>query len=221
MASKKTNGSIGIIGLGKFGLSLVKELKDSGKSLICIDKDENKVKKVLDIAEEAFVSEEISVKTLEDTGFKECDTIVVCIGEHLDTAIFATLNALNLGVRKVIAISNTEEQGIVLEKLGAEVIYPYKDSANRLAKKILNNNFLDFISLSDDVEIIEVKIPKSYIGKSILEIDIRKKYGINIIAIETSGRIITRIEPTYKLTKEDALVVIGEKTQIQKFEKKI
>lgn len=219
MASKK--GSIGIIGLGKFGLSLVKELKDSGKSLICIDKDENKVKKVLDIADEAFVSEEISVKTLEDTGFKECDTIVVCIGEHLDTAIFATLNALNLGVNKVIAISNTEEQGIVLEKLGAEVIYPYKDSANRLAKKILNNNFLDFISLSDDVEIIEVKIPKSYIGKSILEIDIRKKYGINIIAIETSGRIITRIEPTYKLTKEDALVVIGEKTQIQKFEKRI
>lgn len=219
MASKK--GSIGIIGLGKFGLSLVKELKDSGKSLICIDKDENKVKKVLDIADEAFVSEEISVKTLEDTGFKECDTIVVCIGEHLDTAIFATLNALNLGVNKVIAISNTEEQGIVLEKLGAEVIYPYKDSANRLAKKILNNNFLDFISLSDDVEIIEVKIPKSYIGKSILEIDIRKKYGINIIAIETSGRIITRIEPTYKLTKEDALVVIGEKAQIQKFEKRI
>ncbi len=222
MAIKKKNkGCIGIIGLGKFGYSLVGQLKGSGKSVICIDKDENKVKKVLDIVDAAFVCEEISLKTLEDLGFKECDTIVVCIGEHLDVAIFATLNSLNLGVNNVIAISNTQEQGIVLEKLGAEVVYPYKDSADRLAKKILNNNFLDFISLSDDVEIIQVKIPKSYIGKSILEIDIRKKYGINIIAIETNGRIITRIEPTYKLTEQDALVVIGEKDQILKFEKKL
>ena len=138
----------------------------------------------------------------------------------MDTAIFATLNALSLGVNKVIAMSNTEEMGLVLEKLGAEVIYPYKDSADRLAKRILSNNVLDFISLNDEVEICEVKIPKSYIGTSIKDTDIRKKYGINIIAIEQDDKIITRIEPDYILKDTDTLVVLGEKKFLRKFEGK-
>ena len=130
----KKSSSIGIIGLGKFGMCLANELVLSGKEIVCIDKD-------------AFVCEEITKANLEETGFKECSAIVICIGEHMDTAIFATLNALSLGANKVIAMSNTEEMGLVLEKLGAEVIYPYKDSADRLAKRILSNNVLDLMKL--------------------------------------------------------------------------
>ncbi len=212
-------GSIGIIGLGKFGLYLANELSKTGKSLICIDKDENKVKKVLDIVDAAFVSEDLSLKTLEETGFKECDTIIITISEHLDVAIFATLNCINLNVNKVITLSNSEEQGIVLEKLGAEVIYPYKDSVNYLVKKISNNNFLDFIALSDDVEIVEIKIPHSFIGKSLIESDIRHDYGLNVIAIEKNKNIITNINPNYIFEKEDAIVVIGQKSDLTKFQK--
>lgn len=218
MAKKKQ--TVGIIGLGKFGMCLANELVQNGKNIVCIDKDESKVKKVLEICDYAFVSEDLSKSTLEETGFKECDVIVTCIGEHMDTAIFATLNALSLGVSKVIALSNTDEQGLVLEKLGAEVIYPYKDSADRLAKRILSNNVVDFIALNDEIEICEVKIPKKYIGIPIKDTDIRKKYGINIIAIETGGKITTLIEPTYILTEDDALVVLGEKKNLRKFENK-
>ncbi len=214
------NETIGIIGLGKFGMCLANELVHFGKEIICIDKDELKVQNALDFCQYAFVSEDLSTKTLEETGFKECDTIVVCIGEHMDTAIFATLNALNLGVKKVIAMSNTEEMGLVLEKLGAEVIYPYKDSADRLAKRILSNNVMDFISLNDEIEISEVKIPKEYIGKAIIDTDIRKKYGLNIIAIEQGDKIETRIDPQYVLKETDMLVVLGEKTFLRKFESK-
>lgn len=216
----KIKSSIGIIGLGKFGSYIAQELGKNGKSIVCIDRDENKVKKILPYSDAAYVSEDLSIKTLEDTGFKECDYILICISEHLDTAIFATLNALNLGVEKVISIANSEEQGLVLEKLGAEVIYPYKDSADRLVKKILNNNFLDYIALNDDVEIIEVKVPKSLIGTSVIESDIRQKYGINIIAIESEDKITTRIDPNYKFNKEDALVVIGDTDQLKKFQNK-
>ncbi len=212
-------GSIGIIGLGKFGLYLANELSKTGKSLICIDKDENKVKKVLDFVDAAFVSEDLSIKTLEETGFKECDTIIITISEHLDVAIFATLNCINLNVNKVIALSNSEEQGIVLEKLGAEVIYPYKDSVNYLVKKISNNNFLDFIALSDDVEIVQIKIPRSFVGKSLIESDIRHAYELNVIAIEKNKNIITNINPNYIFEKDDAIVVIGQKDALTKFQK--
>ncbi len=215
---KLNNENIGIIGLGKYGLYLAKELSKTGKSLLCIDKDENKVKKVVDFAEASFVTEDLTTKTLEDTGFKECNTIIICISEHLDTAIFATLNCINLGVNKVITLSNSEEQGIVLEKLGAEVIYPYKDSVNYLVKKIANTNFLDFLALSDDVEILEVRVPKFLIGKSLIESDLRKKYELNLIAIEKNKKIITNINPNYIFEKEDAIVLIGEKKALINFQ---
>lgn len=218
MKSKKA--TIGIIGLGKFGMCLANELVQSGKNIVCIDKEEIKVKKALEFCDYAFVSEDLSKSTLEETGFKECETIVVCIGEHMDTAIFATLNALALGVNKVIAMSNTEEQGLVLEKLGAEVIYPYKDSSDKLAKRILSNNVLDFISLNDEVEILEVKVPSKYIGKSILDTNIRQNYGLNIIALERADvdKIETRIDPQYIFKEGDCIVVIGEKKALRKFE---
>jgi len=212
------NKLIGIIGLGKFGNYLANELVKNNRKIICIDKDESKVKKVLGISEACFVSDDISTKTLEETGFKGCDAIIICISEHMDVAIFATLNSLALGVEKVIALSNSEEQGIVLEKLGAEVIYPYKDSADRLVKKIANNNFLDYISLNDDVEIVEVKVPKRYVGVTIIDSDIRQKFGLNIIAIDTDGIISTNINPSYILKEEDCLVFIGDKAALKKFQ---
>ncbi|MDY2727744.1 MAG: TrkA family potassium uptake protein [Candidatus Onthovivens sp.] len=218
MAKKKK--TIGIIGLGKFGMCLAQELVESGKSIVCIDKDEKKIKKVLEICDYAFVNEDLSKKTLEETGFKECDVIVVCIAEHMDTAILATINALSLESGKVMALSNTEEQGIILEKLGAEVIYPYRDSADRLVKKIVSNNLVDFIALNDEVEICETKVPKKYIGEALKDTDIRGKFGINIIAIETNGKINTRFAPSYVLTKDDTLVVLGEKKMLRKFEDK-
>lgn len=215
---KSKTGSIGIIGLGKFGMYLANELIKANREIICVDKDDLKVQKALDFCQYAFVSEDLSTKTLQELGFKECDIIVVCIGEHMDTAIFATLNALNLGVRKVIAMSNTEEQGVVLEKLGAEVIYPYKDSSDKLAKKILTNDVMEFISLNDEIEITEVKIPKSLINKTVLESNIRQKFFLNIIAIEQKDKIITNINPHYVLQEDDKLVVIGQKKDVRKFE---
>jgi len=214
----KGKATIGIIGLGKFGMRLAFQLTQSGKKIVCIDKEEIKVKKALDFCDYAFVSEDLSRDTLEETGFKECQTIVVCIGERMDTAILATLNALSLGVDKVIAMSNSEEQGLVLEKLGAEVIYPYIDSSDKLAKRILSNKVLDFISLSDNVEILEVKIPKKYIGISLIQTNIRKEYGLNIIAIEHDNKIETNIDPNYVFFANDCIVVIGETKNLKKFE---
>ncbi len=211
--------TIGIIGLGRFGMSLAIELASSGKSVICIDQDEKKVKEVLNYTDYAYVTEDLTKETLEDMGFKECDTIVVCIGEKIDVSILTTLNAISLGVRKVIAKAGSEEQGRVLERLGAEVIYPDKDSADRLAKKILSNNILDFITLNEGIEIVEITIPKRYIGVRIADSDIRKKYHLNIVAIERDEQIEINISPNLEFKENDAIVVVGKTDDIANFEK--
>ena len=211
--------TIGIIGLGRFGMSLAIELSSKGKNVICLDKDEKKVKEVLNYTDYAYVSEDLSKETLEELGFKECDTIVVCIGEKSDISILTTLNAISLGVEKVIAKAGNEDQGKVLERLGAEVVYPDKDSADRLAKKILSHNILDFISLNENIEIVEIAIPKRYIGVKILDSDIRKKYNLNIVAIERDDNIDINISPNHVFKENDAIVVVGNTNNIAEFEK--
>ena len=211
--------TIGIIGLGRFGMSLAIELSSKGRNVICLDKDEKKVKEVLNYTDYAYVSEDLSKETLEELGFKECDTIVVCIGEKSDISILTTLNAISLGVEKVIAKAGNEDQGKVLERLGAEVVYPDKDSADRLAKKILSHNILDFISLNENIEIVEIAIPKRYIGVKLLDSDIRKKYNLNIVAIERDDNIDINISPNHVFKENDAIVVVGNTNNIAEFEK--
>ena len=211
--------TIGIIGLGRFGMSLAIELSSKGKNVICLDKDEKKVKEVLNYTDYAYVSEDLSKETLEELGFKECDTIVVCIGEKSDISILTTLNAISLGVDKVIAKAGNEDQGKVLERLGAEVVYPDKDSADRLAKKILSHNIMDFISLNENIEIVEIAIPKRYIGVKLLDSDIRKKYNLNIVAIERDDNIDINISPNHVFKENDAIVVVGNTNNIAEFEK--
>lgn len=213
--------SIGILGLGKYGMALVEALVSNDKEVACLDRDENKVKKALEYTDFAYVTEELSTANLLEMGFDQCETIVICIGEHMDSAIFATINALALKNVKVITMSNTDEMGRVLEKLGAEVVYPYKDSVEKLAKKLSSTNVLDFIALSDNIEICEVKIPKAYLNKAIRDTDIRLKYGLNIIAIRHSAENIDlRIDPEYVLKESDTLIVLGESKFLRKFESK-
>lgn len=211
--------SIGIIGLGRFGFSLAAELASKGKSVICVDKDEKKVKEILNYTDYAYVSEDLTKETLEELGFQECETVVVCIGEKIDVSILTTLNVISLGVKKVIAKAGSEEQGRVLERLGAEVIYPDKDSADRLAKRILSHNILDFISLNENIEIVEITIPKRYVGVKLADSDIRKKFNLNIVAIERDEEIDINISPNYVFEEKDAIVVIGNTNNIAEFEK--
>lgn len=165
-----------------------------------------------------MVVSELTKAALQETGIQNCDAIIVCIGEKIDTSILTTLNVVSLGVPKVIAKANTYEHGLILEKLGAEVVYPEHDMAVRLAKRLLTNNVLDYIMLSDDIEISELTLTDKLIGESVAGINIRKKLGLNIIAIMHNGKTITNIEPEYQFEKGDVMVVIGNRKNIEQFE---
>ena len=219
MKKKKDSSIFGIIGLGRFGTALAITLAEAGKEVIVVDQNEEKVKAMRQYTEYAFVCDNISKEALSEVGIHNCDTVVVCIGSKIDTSILTTLNVVSLGVPRVISKATSQDQGAVLEKIGAEVVYPERDMATRLGKRLISGNFLDFIFLDNDIEIQQVPVSDSLVGKTIREINIRKKYSLNIIAIEHQQDTIIEFAPDYEFLKEDIIVVIGKLQNIRKFER--
>lgn len=213
--------SFGVIGLGRFGTALAISLAESGKEVIVVDRSESKVKEVRQYTEYAFVSDDLDLETLREIGIQNCDVVIVCIGEKIDSSILTTMRVVELGVPKVIAKAISVEQGAVLKKIGAEVVYPERDMALRLGKRLVSRNFLDYVSLDNSVEIRQIRVSDKIKGCSIEELGIRPKYNLNIIAIE-SGKI-TNIEvlPGYRLQADDIMVVIGKVSNIDRFEKSL
>lgn len=218
MAKNKDSASYGIIGLGRFGTALAKSLAAAGKDVMIIDSSEAKVRELRQYTEHAFVAHDLGRETLEEAGIQNCDTVVVCIGEKIDTSILTTLNVVSLGVPNVIVKAISEDQGAVLEKIGAEVIYPERDMALRLAKRLLSSSVLDYISLNSNIEISEIRITQKLVGRSVQEADLRRKFGLNIIAIERGEQTMTDINPAHVFAVDDIIVVVGKNESIQRFE---
>lgn len=218
MKKRDLSESYGIIGLGRFGTALAEKLAEAGREVIVIDRSEAKVKELRRYTDFAYVADELTKEVLEEIGIQNCDTVVVCIGEKIDISILVTLNVVNMGVKRVIAKATSREQGEILEKIGAEVVYPERDMALRLAKRMLVSSVLDYIKLDNNVEISEVVVLPKMIGKSVQEIKFRQKFGLNIIAIEHKGKTETEINPEYVLEEDDVLVVIGKSENISNFE---
>lgn len=212
---KNAKDIIGIIGLGRFGMALAKELCQNGQEIVACDTNESKVKELLQYTDNVFLCEDSSEDTLTSMGIDKCSMVVVCIGEDIAKSILTTLTIINLGVPKVLSKAINESQGLILEKLGAKVVYPERDMAIRTAKKILNSNVMEFLSLNEHIEINELVVPAEMIGKSIIDSKLRQKFGLNIIAIDHDGTIFTDIDPNYELKPNDKIVVIGDKEKIE------
>lgn len=206
---KKEKNTYGIVGLGRFGYALAMELAASDADILVLDKDEEKVREMREYTESAYVMKTLDKKSLAETGIQNCDVAVVCIGEHMDTSILTTLNLVSLGIPIVIAKATSLEHGQILEKLGAEVVYPEHDMAVRLAHRLETSKMLDFVQLSEQVNISKFLIPDKIAGKTVLEVDLRGKFGLNIIAIENSGTVIDTVSPDYEFRKGDILFVAG------------
>lgn len=218
MFQNKLSMEFGIIGIGRFGFALAKTLIEAGKEVLVVDHDENKIKQIRSLTDNAFVVSNLDRETLEETGIQNCGVVVVCIGEKIDVNILTTLNLINMGVKRVIAKAISYEQGCVLEKIGAEVVYPERDMAIRVANRLLYSKTLDFIELSNDIDVCELKVTNKLSGKTILQLDVRKRFKINIIAVERENETIIELSPECRVKENDLIVVIGKKRSIKKFE---
>lgn len=211
---KREPESYGIIGLGRFGYALATELVAAGADILVLDHDEEKVIKMREFTENAFVVRNLDKKTLLETGIQNCDVAVVCIGEQMDKSILTTLNLVSMGISTVIAKATSIEHGEILEKLGAEVVYPERDMALRLAHRLESSKALDFVQLSERVNISKLIVPEKIEGKTVLETNFRKHFGVNIIAIENKNSVMQSIDPDYSFKKDDILFVSGEKKNL-------
>ncbi|HIX71436.1 MAG: TrkA family potassium uptake protein [Clostridiales bacterium] len=213
---KKESITYGIVGLGRFGYALAMELAESGAELLVIDRDEEKVRELREITENAYVVKNLDKKSLLDTGIRNCEVAVVCIGEQMGTSILTTLHLVSIGVPTVIAKANSAEHGEILEKLGAEVVYPERDMAIRLAHRLESSQILDYVQLSKKINITKVVVPDKMTGRSIMDLDIRSKLGLNIIAIENHENVMEDVRPEYVLRKDDILYLSGSAEGLHK-----
>ena len=204
----------GIIGLGRFGTALAQKLASSGAEIMVADQEESKVAALRDVTENAFIANVLDAKILESMGFQNCDVVIVCMAEAIDVSILTVMRLQSLGIKKIIAKANSVEHGEILKKLGAEIVYPEKDMAYRLANRLEIGQGMDFIELSDSIKVAKFNVPKEYVGKSVIDIDLRKKYGLNIIAIETNSGVIDNIRADYHFASDDILYLCGNKKAI-------
>lgn len=218
MLQHKSIIEFGVIGLGRFGFALAKTLSDAGKEVLVIDSSEAKIKQIRNFNENAFVVSTLDKDSLMDAGIQNCGTVIVCIGEQVDVSVLTTLNVISMGVPRVIAKAFSYEQGLILEKIGAEVIYPENDMAIRLANKLISSSSLDYIELKGNIIISELKVTSKIANQTVLQSNLRSKYKLNIIALEHEGDTSTEITPDCVLRENDRMVVVGKKENIKKLE---
>ena len=211
--SKKREKLIyGIIGLGRFGTALAVELAAAGADMIIIDKSEERIDFAKELTENAYIVRNLDKKTLTETGMHNCDVVVLCIGEQIDVSILTTLNLISMGIPKVIAKASSADHGDILVKLGAEVVYPERDMAIRLAHRLETSETLDFIQLSEKLNISKFILPQKAEGKTVIDVNFRGKFGLNIIAIENQDEINESVRPDYVFKNGDILYLSGSKS---------
>ena len=211
-----------VIGLGRFGASLARRLAEMGREVLVIDNSEERILAVSDVVTQAVRVDATDEEALKALGIRNFDVVIVAIGEDIQASIMVTLILKDLGVKCVIAKALNELHRMVLEKLGADkVIFPERDMAVRLANQLVYANVLDYIQLSPEYNIEEIMVTKRIAGKTLGELNLRAKHGLNVIAIKRAKDQIT-IAPgaNDQLVQGDVIVAIGHKKALERLEEK-
>ncbi len=211
-----------VIGLGRFGSSICRSLSEQGMEVMAIDINEDRVNEFMTIATHAVIADTTDENVLKSLGISNFNHVIVAIGEDIQASILTTLILKELGVNHITVKAQSDYHEKVLRKIGADhVVHPERDMGRRIAHYIISNNVLDYLELSDEYSIVEIKVNDHLIGHTLIELDIRKNYGLNIVAIKRGEEIIVSPKANDPLQPEDVLIIIGADTDISQFEKKV
>ena len=209
-----------VIGMGRFGSSIAKELYKHGNEVMVIDENEELIQDIADDVPHAVVGDAADEAVLRSLGLRNFDVAIIAIGANLEASILVTVLLKEQGIKYILAKAQNELHGTILKKVGADrVILPEKDMAVRVANQLVQSNMLDYIALSTEYSIAEIKVPENWVGKTLKELDIRVHYGINIMAIKSDDGI--NISPMGEdiLGEDDLIVVIGTDKEIANINK--
>ena len=212
---------IGIIGGGRFGLSLAESLSEAGTEVLLFERNGSIVQNASAFVTYAVQGDATNKRALEEAGFNECDIAVVAIGSNMEASMLATANCREIGVKNVIAKATNEMHGKILTKLGADqIVFPDRESAHRLAHHITNHGAVDLLELSEGLSLAEIDVPESCKDKTLAQVDLRKKTGVTVLCIRRKDenpknpRAIIIPGPNDRIQAEDRLIVFGATKQI-------
>lgn len=210
-----------VIGCGRFGQSVAIKLSEMGSEVMVVDDNEEIIQNISDkvtYAVQADATDENAIKAL---GIRNFDVAIVTIGSDIQSSILVTLLVKEMGIKHIIAKAQNAAHAKVLYKIGANrVVFPEKEMGIKVAKGLLSSNVLELIDLAPEYSILEIKMSGEWIGKSLVEINMRRQYSISVIAIRRGDEIDINVEPDRVLLKDDILVVVGHNKDLQKLEKR-
>lgn len=211
------NKTYAVFGLGRYGTAVAEELVNNGADVLAVDINQDIVDTAIEtipICKCADITEPEAIKRL---GISNIDVVIIAMATNLEASVMAVTLCKEAGVPTVIVKCGNEMHQKILRRVGADqVIIPEKESGIRLAKNLLSSGFSEMIELSDDVSMVEINILDEWVGKTLIELSLRKKYSINVVAIRDGDKINTTVDPSLPLTKDMELIVIANTLKLQK-----
>lgn len=212
---------IGVLGLGLFGRTIAKQLSQYGREIIAIDKEQQNVDSVADEVTTAIIGDFTNFELLENIGIANCDVVVIATGTNLESAVLAVMHCKRLGVKQIIAKAHSAIFEQALNELGAtKVVSPERESGKRLASQLLRNHIDEILRLDDNTSIVEFHVPEKWVGKSILSLDLRKNYDLNIIGyrLTKGAKMSSTLNIQAPITKEMIFVAITDSNTFENYD---
>lgn len=214
------NKTYAVFGLGRYGRAVAEELVNNGAEVLAVDIDQNNVNSAIETIPVCKCADITEPETIKRLGIANVDVVIIAMASSLEATVMAVTLCKDAGVETVIVKCGTEMHRRILLRVGADrVIIPEKESGIRLARNLLTSGFSEMIELSTEASMVEIEVRDEWVGKSLMELSLRKKYSINVVAIRSGEKISTMIEPASPLEKGMKLIVIAETSKLGKLKK--
>lgn len=213
----KKNNSYAVFGLGRYGLAVAKELVENGAEVLSVDHNEELVNDAISELSICRCADVTDPEVIKQLGISNVDVVIIAMSGSLETSVMATALCKEAGVETVIVKCSNEMHAKILSRVGADkVVLPERESGIRLAKNLLSSGFVDILELTSDISLVEIDVKSEWIGKSLVDLNLRKKYSVNVIAIQQNNDVTTDIDPTKPLEETMKLIVVANKIKLEK-----
>ena len=210
-----------VLGLGSFGESVALTLENMGCDVLVMDDSYEKIQDISDKVSYAMKADVADPDALQALGGRNLDGVVVAVSENLEAGIMATMLCKEMGIPLVVAKAKNKLQGAILKRVGADrIVYPEIEMGSRVAKSLVSREFMDWIELSNDYSMVEIAVPDKWVGRTLVDINVRERLGINVVGIIINGKIDVTLDPQKPLPEGGILIVIGANDVLEKFDSK-
>lgn len=209
-----------VFGLGSFGSSVAVTLQNLGCEVVVVDNRMERIQEIADDVSYAIQADMQDQEVIRSLGARNLDGVIIAVSEDMEASVMATIISKELGVPYVLAKARNEMHAKILRKLGADaVVFPERETGERIAKNLVSTNFADWIALSPEYSITEVAVPESWSGKSLQELDVRRSHDVSVVGVETGDKVEVNPDPNRPLGQDMVLILVGANEALENFQK--